>query len=897
MKSKLLLHLLTARTAARRDGGSVMVAGILVVLALGLGTLALASFFSGALLGTRGQGARGDAEATAEAGMNRVMAVLNEPVNRRILVSGQAMGNWQTVDFTSPCRDAKNQSPGAPSSEARSFGDGQFRDLETLAVNAGSRQFRVTQVTYAAGLPGADDRRSQSVTTTAGSATTTKVGSFSEDLINLEKTGDKQPGFNKGFITVTVEGKVVQGGNVSVSTITREYEVVPRCCGASFGSNNSGGIQLNNADSLGADSRLCGVEFGMIVGINGGTAWQNAANDRFTKRLPNGTVVNISNVLGIVSKDGDQFSRATFRMRPNAQSTTVPDPCDPARWAGGTCGSARWVGLRNATPNAFYGTQADIDGTAYSGVPIIASALTLPTIGNQVTTGKYNFVWTSGSGPAKRVDPSDDGGQRYVTLNPSGASGFRFRFRTRNDTTPPRVEVCNESPSSIGGNGNCTNSSWTPISGNAGTSENPEPFTMSAPNSTVMNSNQPQGDWETLRWTQIDQSNGRWNNGRWNNGRVQLRNQRVEIGVGGSMNALRNGFCRMANLAGNLGRATLSFKQSGNNVQAGNEIWVQVSTSGSDNCSGDTADTTADGDFVTVAKFAGVNNAVTRVVSLADYQSPTTRIRIINGTSAGSSAIHYIDDVNLRLSDWCEYSANSPASAAPGFHCLGPRFNLSVDTGVWTSSPAGGQVYIDTTRGPLSFYYTRTDDLRGSSFTDVNPTTYTNPLISVGNGGFLRLVECAGSTPSNNCTTPVPETDVALVGDPDNLNFFGRDAGPEQIVNFGIVASSSGFGRISGAWFYMPQGYFEMKSYGCAGYNPPGSGPNINLDDSWIFNGRIWTKHFKPCGDIHIRVPPSSGSNLGAVVASSNVFSDLITYVPWTGIDWVARTVTQSRRY
>lgn len=624
--------------------------------------------------------------------------------------------------------------------------------------------------------------------------------------------------------------------------------------------------------------------------------------------LLRGWGANISNVIGIVSKEGDQFSRATFRMRPHSKSTTVPDPCDPARWAGGSCGSANWTGLRNARPGNPYGTQADIDGTAYSGVPILAAALTLPRIGSEETTDYYNYIWTKDGGPDKRVAGTV---KRYPTLNPPGASGYKFRFRTRNDTTPPRIEVCNESPTSLGGEDACTNSSWTAISGNPATLSSLETFEGMNPGATGANKSQvDQGNWADLNWSLIDRNN---TDRRWNQDRVQLEDisgdRHVQIGIGGSMSALQNGICRTADLSNHLGRATLSFKQSGtSNVAATQEVWVQVSTSeDGSGCGGSTGNSMISGSgsnrgFITIARFPGVSGGlkrdeVTRVVSLADYQSPNTRIRIINGTATSNGRIHGIDDVNLTLSDWCEYTAISPAIRSPGFHCLGPQFNLSVNTSIWTSSPAGGQIYIDTNGGPVSFYYTRTDDLRGSSFTDVNPTVDSNPILSVGDGGFMRLVECSG-TPSNNCTTPVPEGDTALVGDPDNLNFFGRDSGDLQIVNFGVVNTASGLGRISGAWFYMPVGYFELKSYNCSGYDPPGSAPGITGDDSWIFNGRIWTQHFKPCGNIHIRVPPSSGSNLGTVVAASNVFSDLPpTFVPWTGTDWVARAVTQSRRY
>ena len=889
-----------------------MLAGILILLALVAGTVGLTTLTANNLLASRKQDTRSDALSVAEAGADQIIAVLNQVENRKMLVSGQNLNQWSSADFTSPCRDKTNNPPGLPSATARSLGDGQFRNLDTLVANTGDRRFALKSVTFAAGQPGAADRRSDSITTTAGSGTTVNKGTFSSSLINLQDPQDtpstKLPGFNKGYITLTVEGRVIRNGVVqSTATVTREFEVLPKCCGASLGSGGSGGVAASKgsdpSQSLGGESRFCGVEFGMIVGLNGGTIWSNAANDRFTKRVSSTKVTNISNALGVVAKDGDPFDRASNRVVPNQFSTAVPDVCDPARWIGSSKGcSSTWVGLKNATPGAFYGTQDDILGRSISGIPIVPSAITLPPIGSEVTSGKYNYKWAANGGPDSRIAGAN---KEYVVLNPPGASGYKFRFRTRNDTTPPRIEVCNESSKAVGGQGSCTNTSWSSISGNAST-ENPVDFAglSYATASVACKSGSTCPDW-VGNWDEIDLGDASTNASA---GRVRLASSRIEIGVDGSMKALENGICRGADLSGKLGRATLTFDQGGtSSVSAGNQLWVQVSTNGSSSSGCRTPDSSgsnADGSdvsaqWVTIAKFGGVNTSIAtpvrRVVSLGDYQNNPTRIRIINGTPTSVGTTHYVDNVNLSIRDWCEYSASSPASAAPGFHCLGPHFNLSVNTSLWTGTVAGGQVYLDTVGGPISFYYTRTDDLRGNSFTVVNPTVDSNPLISVGNGGFLRLVKCAGA-PVNDCTTSVPETDVALVGDPDDLNIFGRDSGSLQIINFGVISTPTGFGRISGAWFYMPVGYFELKSYGCANYDPPGTAPGISGDDSWIFNGRIWTQSFKPCGDIHIRVPPSSANNLGAVVAASSLLDD-ISFVPWVGEDWVARSVTNVRNY
>lgn len=893
MNSRLLLQLLLPRRRARDEGFSILV-GMLVVLAVTLGTLAMVSFSSGTLLGARKQGDRTDAQATADAGVDRVMAAFNSVENRKTLVSGEAMGKWSSADLVSPCRDSSNNPPGNPTAEAKNYGDGKFRDLETLAVGSGTRQFRVVGISHSAGLADAADRRSQSITATAGTSTVSKVGNFSSDLINLNPPADSKssnlPGFNKGYFTITVEAKVVKGSSISTATVTREYEVVPKCCGASFGSNGSGGstVSSSNSNSLGGDSRFCGVDFGMIVGLNGGTAWQNFANDFYTKVLPNGKVVPITNVIGIVSKDGDKFSRATLRVRPNSKSTTIPDPEDPSRWSG----------LSKASPGGIYGTQADIDGTSLSGVPIFPSALTLPTIGSQNVTGKYNFTWTKNSGSAERVDPSINNGQRYPSLNPASAQDYKFRFRTRNNVSPPVLEVCNETITA------CGNSSWTAITGTSNTVNNIEDFRLMTgaytTNSCTPVSSLACPTWVGTSWYGLD--DGKDDNNAKNamtTGRLQSSGA-IRLGETSTSSALRNAICRAANLSGKLGRAMLSFDQAGTpSVDLEDQVWVQVQTSSGTSCSGTTASSppsksAVTSQWVTVAKFDGVNSSTSRrrVVSLADYENSNTRIRIINGTATSSGETHIIDNVNLSLSDWCEYSANSPASAAPGFHCLGPQFNLDPGSG------NGGQVWIDTSGGPISFYYTRTDDLRGNLFNAVSasePITYNDPLLSAGRGAFLRLVKCSGS-PSNNCTTPISASEVALVGDPDNLNFFGRDSGNQQVVYFGVVNNpASGTGRIAGVWFYMPVGYFELKAYNCRNYDPPGDAPDVSLDDGWILSGRIWTQHFKPCGDVHIRVPPSSASNLGQVAAASGSFSESITYVPWTGTDWVARTITRSR--
>jgi hypothetical protein len=57
-------------------------------------------------------------------------------------------------------------------------------------------------------------------------------------------------------------------------------------------------------------------------------------------------------------------------------------------------------------------------------------------------------------------------------------------------------------------------------------------------------------------------------------------------------------------------------------------------------------------------------------------------------------------------------------------------------------------------------------------------------------------------------------------------------------------------------------------------------------------NGRIWVHNLKAYGDLVFRVPPSSGNYVTSAINGSS-----FSVVPWTGIDWVARSVTGVRSY
>jgi len=832
-----------------------MLSGLLALLAVSVGSLGVASLLNARKGASFGQSDSTLARAAAEEGLDQIVATLNQPENRKLLVSGTAMNSWASASGTtlqSPCVRGDGTRPGSnndgqPSTVARNYGDGQFRDVDSGTVNSGERRFALQSVTYAAGASGAADRRSLTTTTTAGSSTLTTTGSYPsgtthDRLVNLEDpdgSGALLPGSNSGFVTLTARGQVVRGGRVIASaTVTRELQVLPKCCGASFGSNGSGGVGVGTG-SLGADSRFCGVQFGIIVGINGGTMWTFYANDRYTTRNASSQVVNINSMLGVLNSGQTQFQRSNCRVLPTPATGCGQSSLDTSY--GNT--------LRTASPGGLYGTANDIAGTSISGIPLVPITIAaLPSIAT-----RYAFPWTAGGGPADRIAQASNAG--YVTLTTSGTTS-RITIRSRSDTSPPRVELCTSTTASP-----CTDTSWTPISGQI-TTATAITIADSLPTTSYTGSTGSRALWLGA-WTENDwpaATGGSANPQSPTAGNVQVvtasSNQRIRLGDASNAAATvarRSHIQRALNLAG-LTNTSLSYTFDRQQLENNDTGVLEVSTNGGSS-------------WNTIDSFNGSTATGVRTISAATFQpyvSANTLIRFRLTSDFANNEFVFIDDVTVNATEtaladsgWCQYSASSPVTAAPGFHCLGPQMNLT----------AGGSVIIDTTGGPISFYYNQPTDTRGSTQT-VSPFTTASPLIATDNGATIQHVRCTAL--NNNCLTPIPESEYAPVGEPDRLNFFDRDSGATQFLNVGSLAnSSSSPGKIAGVWFYFPVGNLTLTVDGCADGSQPSN--FYTNDNGWNFSGRIWVKDLKPCGAFHFRVPPSDVADTSTLFGSTTL--------------------------
>lgn len=262
IKPRLLLQLFTLSSrpggqSLRVQRGVALPITIFVILAATLGIASVIAVAANGRLSAARLGESREAREAAEAGMATVISELNRRQNRKLLVADVAINNWDASDLklrnpcastTPPTAAALNLRNNTPVTIAGSGGNRQFV-LKTIALKNFDRGARFVSSVDAAGPGGTADVR---------------TGTFTDNLVNLTRLPGTDPNVrNVGYIEITVEGRAIRGGNqVSTARITREFQVVPKCCNLSF---NSPG------NAHGNDNRFCGDSFPRIlVGLNGG---------------------------------------------------------------------------------------------------------------------------------------------------------------------------------------------------------------------------------------------------------------------------------------------------------------------------------------------------------------------------------------------------------------------------------------------------------------------------------------------------------------------------------------------------------------------------------------------------------------------------------------------------
>jgi hypothetical protein len=244
MRARILLLLISSKSSLARNqatqAGFSLAMALFVILTVILGSVALASRATLGNLTAAFQGESREAREAAEAGLATVISTLNQEPNRKMLVSTVALNSWaaSNTSLQNPCAAAGT----TPTATAINFKNGS---TNTIAGNS-NRRFIVRSVEVKN-----SDRTRRFFSNSAGS--TSNTGSYNDSLINLDNAA------NVGYIAVTVEGQVQNsGGQVAKATVTREFQVVPKCCKLSFGT-------ITGLPAHGNDPRSCDNSFPRLL--------------------------------------------------------------------------------------------------------------------------------------------------------------------------------------------------------------------------------------------------------------------------------------------------------------------------------------------------------------------------------------------------------------------------------------------------------------------------------------------------------------------------------------------------------------------------------------------------------------------------------------------------------
>ncbi|MEB3271770.1 MAG: hypothetical protein VKJ44_09010 [Synechococcus sp.] len=233
--------------ARRRQAGFVLPFVLVLAAALLLGASMLIGLGSSGLLGAFGQLRSREARQAAEQGVDVILNTLNAPANRRLLVAEVPMGAWGETDNSAkvlnPCLSS------APTAQAVALG----KSTEQPIAGDNRRRYVLRRLTLRS--PGRSASYTSSGAPGSPAGTATEVGSYADTAIALYPA---QP--NPGYVEMVVEGRIYDAAGTLQYTaqVTREFAVVPKCCGVGF------------TAPYGSEAQGSCLPPTLVVGLNGG---------------------------------------------------------------------------------------------------------------------------------------------------------------------------------------------------------------------------------------------------------------------------------------------------------------------------------------------------------------------------------------------------------------------------------------------------------------------------------------------------------------------------------------------------------------------------------------------------------------------------------------------------
>jgi hypothetical protein len=208
-----------------------VVAGLLLLI----GMAALGARSTQGFLASVFQGVNREARDVAESAITDFAVTLNREENRWLLVAGNdQLEQWSTNSehrnlCTGEFVNGKYQPNTAGPTSANRFI--RSNNWQNLLTGESSRQFLVEDVRY------------RYENRTAGS----ERADFNFATINANIPSHTVrraalQGGNRTLLRVTIQGRVQRDGQLSQARVTREFEVVPKCCKRSFGKHSGLGV-------------------------------------------------------------------------------------------------------------------------------------------------------------------------------------------------------------------------------------------------------------------------------------------------------------------------------------------------------------------------------------------------------------------------------------------------------------------------------------------------------------------------------------------------------------------------------------------------------------------------------------------------------------------------------
>ena len=250
-----------------RRSGNIAMALIFALVAL-MTAAAVVMRSQGSFMGTLFSTESRDSREAAEYGLRAIISELARTPNRRLLVANQSSSAWvapsswaTSVSATqNPCAVSSTGTYTPPTDIAGAT------DAAKASVGTQSdKSYWLKSVAYRnQSSSGARSEVKFERSSASGAWSSSTSGSYSASQISLN-------GVTRGYIQLQVQGEAVQNGVTSTSLVTKEFELVPKCCGRSFGYTYAS--LASPSASFGQDLRSCpalglGV-MNLVTGANG----------------------------------------------------------------------------------------------------------------------------------------------------------------------------------------------------------------------------------------------------------------------------------------------------------------------------------------------------------------------------------------------------------------------------------------------------------------------------------------------------------------------------------------------------------------------------------------------------------------------------------------------------